>query len=255
MERCESFQCKPSVVVDADTSTDKTYTEYSARWREHQLIQKMKNLFKTEDGREQAFLSIEGLEEALLADDIPQKAISMMIHNIIRNKSLHLELFGKQGHIIYKNGYFLFQPDQLRDEIIPLALRVAPFPPKRDAYATMVDEPTEAALPLDEAEEETSALWDAVETWIENIDKNENKKVIFEIEKGKYVPPRFILTVLKELYSNDDVLLKMAKERLGMVGYLYEKVKDNETWKALLLRAVKELSLIHILTLPTSDLV
>jgi hypothetical protein len=240
MERCESFQCKPSVVVDADTSTDKTYTEYSARWREHQLIQKMKNLFKTEDGREQAFLSIEGLEEALLADDIPQKAISMMIHNIIRNKSLHLELFGKQGHIIYKNGYFLFQPDQLRDEIIPLALRVAPFPPKRDAYATVVDEPTEVALALNEAEEETSALWDAVETWIDNIDKNENKKVIFEIEKGKYVPPRFILTVLKELYSNDDVLLKMAKERLGMVGYLYEKVKDNETWKPLLLRAVKE---------------
>jgi hypothetical protein len=32
----------------------------------------------------------------------------------------------------------------------------------------------------------------------------------------------------------------MAKERLGMVGYLYEKVKDNETWKPLLLRAVKE---------------
>ena len=242
MERCESFQCKPSVVVDADTSTDKTYTEYSARWREHQLIQKMKSLFKTEDGHQQAFISIEGLEEAFLVDGIPQKAISMMIHNIIRNKSLHLELFGKQGHIIYKNGYFLFQPDQLRDEIIPLALRVAPFPPKRDAYATVADEPIElAAAPEgDEAEEETSPLWDAVETWIGNIDRNENKKVIFEIEKGKYVPPRFILTVLKELYSNDETLLKIAKERLGMVGYLYEKVKDNETWKPLLLRAVKE---------------
>ena len=240
MERCESFQCKPSVVIDADTSTDKTYTEYSAKWREHQLIQKMKNLFKTEDGHQQAFISIEGLEEALLVDDVPQKAISMMIHNIIRNKSLHLELFGKQGHIIYKNGYFLFQPDQLRDEIIPLALRVAPFPPKRDAYAPVADEAIEIAVEGDEAEEETSPLWDAVETWIENINKNENKKVIFEIEKGKYVPPRFILTVLKELYENDETLLKIAKERLGMVGYLYEKVKDNEIWKPLLMRAVKE---------------
>ena len=244
MERCESFKCKPSVVIDADTSSDKTYTEYSAKWREHQLIQKMKSLFKTEDGHQQAFISIEGLEEALLVDDVPQKAISMMIHNIIRNKSLHLELFGKQGHIIYKNGYFLFQPDQLHDEIIPLALRVAPFPPKRDAYATIVDEPVAnvlvAASANEEEPEETSALWDAVETWIENIDKNENKKVIFEIEKGKYVPPRFITTILKELYENDDTLLKIAKEKLGMVGYLYEKVKDDEDWKALLLQSVKE---------------
>ena len=242
MERCESFQCKPSVVVDADTSTDKTYTEYSAKWREHQLIQKMKNLFKTEDGHQQAFISIEGLEEALLVDDVPQKAISMMIHNIIRNKSLQLELFGKQGHIIYKNGYFLFQPDQLHDEIIPLALRVAPFPPKRDAYAVVVDEPVEVAAEgeAEEVEDDLPPLWDAVETWIENIEKNENKKVIFELEKGKYVPPRFIITVLKELYPNDDTRLKIAKEKLGMVGYLYEKVKEDETWKPLLLQAVKE---------------
>ena len=249
MERCESFECKPSVVVDADTSTDKTYTEYSAKWREHQLIQKIKNLFKTEDGHQQAFLSIEGLEEALLVDDVPQKAISMMIHNIIRNKSLHLELFGKQGHIIYKNGYFLFQPDQLHDEIIPLALRVAPFPPKRDSYATVVDEPVEAAAADEaEAEEEIPPLWDAVEKWIEHMEAGNDKKVIFEIEKGKYIPPRFILTVLKELYSNDDTLMKIVKEKLGMVGYLYEKVKDDENWKPLFLRAVKEVMWDEFLT-------
>ena len=241
MERCESFQCKPSVAVDVDTLSDKTYTEYSAKWREHQLIQKMKSLFKTGDGHQQAFISIEGLEEALLVDDVPQKAISMMIHNIIRNKSLHLELFGKQGHIIYKNGYFLFQPDQLHDEIIPLALRVAPFPPKRDSYATVIDEPA-AAVALSEAkedEEETSLLWDAVEQWIENMEGGD-KKLVFEIEKGKYIPPRFILTVFKEIYKGDETLMKIIKEKLGMVGYLYEKVKDDETWKPLLLRAVKE---------------
>lgn len=244
MERCESFKCKPSVAIDADILSDKTYTEYSAKWREHQLIQKMKSLFKTEDGHQQAFISIEGLQEAFLVDDIPQKAISMMIHNIIRNKSLHLELFGKQGHIIYKNGYFLFQPDQLHDEIIPLALRVAPFPPKRDAYAVVVDEPVVNVLAAKSANqdepEETSVLWNAVETWIENIEKNENKKVIFEIIKGKYVPPKFITTVLSELYENDDKLLKIAQEKLGMVGYLYERVKDDEGWKALLLQSVKE---------------
>jgi len=249
MERCESFKCKPSVVIDADTSSDKTYTEYSAKWREHQLIQKMKSLFKTEDGHQQAFISIEGLQEAFLVDDIPQKAISMMIHNIIRNKSLHLELFGKQGHIIYKNGYFLFQPDQLHDEIIPLALRVAPFPPKRDAYASVVDEPIEAVADEgDSNEKETPLLWNAVEIWLEKIDKNENKKVIFEIEKGKYVPPKFITTVLKELYENDDTLLKIAKEKLGMVGYLYERVKDDEGWKALLVQSVKEVIWDEFLT-------
>ena len=248
MERCESFNCKPSVVIDTDTLSDKTYTEYSAKWREHQLIQKMKSLFKTEDGHQQAFLSIEGLEEAFLVDGIPQKAISMMIHNIIRNKSLHLELFGKQGHIIYKNGYFLFQPDQLHDEIIPLALRVAPFPPKRDAYATVVDEPAAAvAEPAEDKEEETPPLWDAVEKWVENMEEG-HKKLIFEIEKGKYIPPRFILTVFNDIYKGVESLMKIVKEKLGMVGYLYEKVKDNETWKPLFLRAVKELMWDEFLT-------
>ena len=183
-------------------------------------------------------------EEALLVDDVPQKAISMMIHNIIRNKSLHLELFGKQGHIIYKNGYFLFQPDLLHDEIIPLALRVAPFPPKRDAYATVVEELVEAApAPAntgEEAEEELPPLWAAVEEWVENMEAGENKKVIFEIEKGKYIPPRFILTVFREIYKGDETLMKIVKEKLGMVGYLYEKVKESETWKSHLVRVVKE---------------
>ena len=50
MEHCESFACKPSVVIDEETSSEKTYTEYSAKWREHQLIQKIKSLFKTKEG-------------------------------------------------------------------------------------------------------------------------------------------------------------------------------------------------------------
>jgi hypothetical protein len=64
--------------------------------------------------------------------------------------------------------------------------------------------------------------------------------VIFEVVKGKYVPPKFITTVLSELYENDDKLLKIAQEKLGMVGYLYERVKDDEVWKPLLLQSVKE---------------
>ena len=93
---------------------------------------------------------------------------------------------------------------------------MAPFPPKRDAYAVVVDEPVEVAAEgeAEEVEDDLPPLWDAVETWIENIEKNENKKVIFELEKGKYVPPRFIITVLKELYPNDDTRLKIAKEKV-----------------------------------------
>jgi hypothetical protein len=80
------------------------------------------------------------------------------------------------------------------------------------------------------------------------MEAGNDKKVIFEIEKGKYIPPRFILTVLKELYSNDDTLMKIVKEKLGMVGYLYEKVKDDENWKPLFLRAVKEVMWDEFLT-------
>ena len=239
MEHCESFACKPSVVIDEETSSEKTYTEYSAKWREHQLIQKIKSLFKTKEGYEQAFIHHEDLETVLLNDKIPQKAISMVIHNILKNKSLHLDLFGKHGHIIYKNGYFLFQPDQIRDEIIPLALRVAAFPPKRDSYAALIEAPVVEEPEEENTEDTIEVFWNSIQSWIQTIQTSTSKKLIYEVSGGKYVPPKSIVTELNKIYK-DEISLKIAKEKLGMVGYLYEKVKENSTWKALLVRVLEE---------------
>jgi hypothetical protein len=46
-----------------------------------------------------------------------------------------------EGYIVYRNNYFLFQPDYLSDIRAPLALRVADVPVKRDAF-----DPTEISL-------------------------------------------------------------------------------------------------------------
>ena len=40
----------------------------------------------------------------------------------------------QDGHVVYKNGYYLFQPEKIKDTSIPIAIRVATIPISRDHY-------------------------------------------------------------------------------------------------------------------------
>ena len=239
LDKCDDYKCRPTVEIDETTSTEETYTEYMAKWREHQMLEKMKGFFKkrNEKGEYVApFVDIADLKQSFKQDNIPDKAVSILIQNIIRNKSLQIELNDQRGHIIYKNGYFLFQPNDLRDEIIPLALRIAAFPKKRDMYAPAVQEHTFVEEKNDES------FWAAVEAWATGIE-NGDADVFQRLADDTYEPPKDILDSLGELYDNEQGLITQATQRLGMVGWLFDSpLKRSQAWRSILAKVVKEVA-------------
>ena len=131
IESC-SYQCKPSIQVKDLEMDDTTYDEYSARWRMNQLKNRIRALFS-----ETVFIHSENLWNQL--SDIPRMVVIDLLSEIVNNKSFqveHLDENGnaQKGYIRYCNGYYLFQPNVYQDLTIPLAIRIARFPVKRDNY-------------------------------------------------------------------------------------------------------------------------
>jgi hypothetical protein len=126
LDTCD-YKCSPDLKVDVMKTSDVTYDAYAMRWREAQLKKRLRNIFAA-----QAFYRAEYIWE--LFADIPRMALTDMLMNVVGNKAFVLERGGREGYLIYRNGYYLFQPMDLVDTGVPIALRVARLPVKRDVY-------------------------------------------------------------------------------------------------------------------------
>jgi hypothetical protein len=128
IETCE-YKCTPTIDVqrlkDDEKLDDSTYDEFSARWRIQRMKERIRTLF-----RQQAFYLSEDLWEALA--DIPRLAAVDLLNDIVNNKTFQVQHGTLSGYIRYCNGYYLFQPNVYVDLTIPLAIRTASFPVKRD---------------------------------------------------------------------------------------------------------------------------
>ena len=62
------------------------------------------------------------------------------MEDIVNNRAFRIRVHDKEGYIIYKNGFYLFQPELLWDKNLPLSMRIADFPVKRDYYEPRVIE-------------------------------------------------------------------------------------------------------------------
>lgn len=174
---------------------------------------------------------------------VPQKAISGLLSEIIGNQSFVVQMpIGKtgrtvDGYIVYRNGYYMFQPDYLTDVRIPLALRVADMPVKRDMF-----DPTEmkvAALPGTVVEAEAKAIeevsgarevsgavpvavgaggfWKNVKEWAIGI--AEGKAPANDI-------PEPLQKAISERYTGDAEFRE--NDQLIMVSWLYDFIKNGE---------------------------
>lgn len=127
MEKCD-YQCVPSVPVKTMEREDISYDEYAARWREADLRKKLRLLFQR-----QTFYRLEDLWNIFEAE-APKSAIVDLLLGVVGNRAFKVENGGRSGYIIYRNKYYIFQPDYFVDLNIPLSLRVAALPVKRDSY-------------------------------------------------------------------------------------------------------------------------
>jgi hypothetical protein len=124
--RC-SYECKPSVNVTSLEEDLSTYDIYAARFAEQNIISKLKAVFK-----QQPWYRWEDIQR--IFSDIPDTILLGLLTRIVDNKSIKFTNGSLEGHIIYRNNLFLFQPSTIQDTHIPIAMRYGRYPIKRDYY-------------------------------------------------------------------------------------------------------------------------
>jgi hypothetical protein len=236
IETCD-YTCAIREETDPEHYDMSTYDDYAVRWRESELRTAIRNLFKE---RKQPFFQMEDIREKLSA--VPPKAVSGLLSEIINNKSFRIQMpTGKpgkmiDGYIVYRNGYYMFQPDYLADIRIPLALRVADVPVKRDSFeptrikvtplpGAAAPEATEEAPPeaeaehivLDPVEGTLTAYWRTIKDWAISISKGEAP-----VEDL----PEAVQKAISERYTGDAELRE--NDQLIMVNWLYEHIQTTD---------------------------
>ena len=227
IETCE-YTCAKRVDINMDDLDQSTYDEYAVRWRESELKSTIKKLFQE---REQPVFQLEEILEQMSA--VPPKAISGLLSEVIGNRSFRLQMpVGKtgrsiNGYIVYRNGYYMFQPDYLEDIRIPLALRVAEVPVKRDSFdATQMQlkaKPSETPKPEVESEAVEPTVntlmqfWESIKQWADKISSGEAPAEDMPLNVQKAIAAR---------YSGDTELRE--NDQLIMVNWLYDYMQNGD---------------------------
>ena len=164
------YKCDPEIKVDIASSDDSTYDAFSARWR----ISRMKDVIK-ERFSKQAFYRAEELWEMFA--DTPRLSVIDLFRDITDNKAFQLINNGKTGYIHYCNGYYVFQPIAYDDVSIPLSIRLAKYPVKRDYYSPSVIKPEDIFIGEEEnnIKEETVnivSVWNSIEEWVNTMSES-----------------------------------------------------------------------------------
>lgn len=136
-----NYECIPKTEINIQTSEDTTYDAFSARWRVSELKKRIRSIFTR-----QTFYRTEDLLG--LFADVPQVAYLNLLRETINNRGFKVQnQSGVEGYIRYCNGYYVFQPYSYTDIRIPLSIRAAKFPVKKDEYIpTVIEEPVKRKI-------------------------------------------------------------------------------------------------------------
>ena len=162
-ETC-NYTCKPEIKVDIGKSEDSTYSEFAAKWREAELKRRLQSLFL-----KQPFYEYAQLWDAFA--DVPVAARTEFLSTVVDNKLFQVDYKGIKGYIKFCNKYFVFQPNVYMDLNIPLAIRMANFPVRKDEYMPKFVKREEEAIAAESVVADSgftlSVTWKAFEDWIE----------------------------------------------------------------------------------------
>jgi hypothetical protein len=177
LDTCD-FKCSTQILKEAEID-DMTYTAYAAGWKEA----RMKQVIRTEFS-DKLFIRYENLAE--MFGNIPLNMIIDLLKSIIGNKSFIVHHKGRQGYLIYRNKYLIFQPIAIIDTKIPMAMRAAHFPVKRDDYDPMPLEITkieEKPFIVEKVKASTISGWIACKKFIFELRNNPNALVPVELDE------------------------------------------------------------------------
>jgi Helicase conserved C-terminal domain/Type III restriction enzyme, res subunit len=205
------YECAPKIKVDALTADDSTYSEFAAKWRESALKKRFRDLFK-----DQVFYGSKELWNDVFGD-IPIAARSELFSNVINNKTFQVTHNGVQGYITQCNGYYVFQPNVYMDLHIPMAIRAAAFPVRRDHFEPIKLEPYEVSVEESKSEKAQFSLdeqWNGIVEWITEIRDSEQGE-------GEYTP----VTIPESVYERIRILVNGEEEVQKKYTYIVEMIQ------------------------------
>ena len=243
IETCD-YECAIPLDIKIEESDDSTYDAYSARWRQSQLKERLRKRFEN-----QPFLSFENLENMM--SDVPRSALASILSEVVGNRSFRVRSGEQDGYIIYKNGFYLFQPEGLQDILLPISLRVASFPVKRDDYKpfkAIKEQPPPAAitavaaataLAAPAAEEENNSgkipgfeiFWQVIDSWSESINEGSADLSI----------PNSVKNQINKRYGSNKKEVERVINSFEMIPWLYTVVQEDEDKRSILATVMCEM--------------
>ena len=199
-----TYKCRPDIPTVKTDMDYSTYTNFHAQYMETEIKNHIRTLFEHQTSYNQADF-MNALESAT---DFSSIAIGYVLRSIIGDRTFIIRHGTLEGYIIYRNTYYVFQPFIYQSTAIPLALRNAELPLKRDEYTPKTISASEFKTfrrysPLD---------WDVVSEWIDQLEAG-------EITNEKPMGP--IVGAIEEYVTDPDT----GTENNALRNSLLDKVK------------------------------
>lgn len=204
-----------------------TYDEYTARYQMSTIRAYIEDLLS----QGQPFVTFEKLQ--LQFETIPRALLASLMSEMVQQREFNVHTPMGDGRIIYRNGYYVFQPDGIADIRIPISIRLANIPVPRDVFeprAIAVEEEaddieglvgTEAAKKIAAEGDDSEELWNQAVEW-----RNEIANGTVGIVGAAAAVPDELIEEVKKLRESAGII-KSQKERLEMILWMYAMVKDD----------------------------
>lgn len=216
---CEIKCAKPLEISDDPSKSDTlTYDDYGSKYRNSQLRQRLRELFL-----QRPYYTYPELKQVFA--DIPEIALVNLLSEIVNNRNFLFGTPNHQGYITFRNEYYMFQPIRIEDVRIPMSIRAAEYPVKRDSYEAEKVEPAKIKEGLT-----TVKLVDTEET-IKSLLQLWNFFVMWATDLGLVgktgAMPVGLDALLRKRYDYSPDKLRRVLEELSMVTYFYNNVKGK----------------------------
>lgn len=156
-----------------------TYDEYTARFQIRNIKKYIEEIFRT---KEQVFMSFETIAQQF--EIIPRAILASLLYEMINNPNYKIRTNHGEGRLVYKNGFYIFQPDAIKDQKIPIAIRVSTFVVPKDRYDAVAIEREAPERSMPGAAEtdgsDMTKMWAEFLAWYQTIESGEYMKNVRE---------------------------------------------------------------------------
>jgi hypothetical protein len=223
--------------ISLEQQDSSTYDEYTAQFQ----MNKIRKFLQDFMSRNQAIISFEQIANSFTS--IPRVLLSSLLNEMVLQKDFTITTDRGEGRILYRNGYYLFQPELIQDTRIPIAIRLANIPISRDRYLPNIKEEEETKTVAIDEEEDSEALWEEVLTWVDQMRNGSLQYATKAARSGKkqveYSVPESLRDEVNRLRASVGID-KVQKERLEVIVNLYDKIKTNDGFRRVFADVVLE---------------